>query len=141
MYSIEPDVRVSGHIKLVQDLQISLATSNIRAEYATLPSVPDGAAYYAPYPAALQVTIEVVKVIFGVVLGAVLRTLVEKWLTLPNLTITIVDQAGNGWTFRGTAAQVIKQVESVLGLKQCVNCRSLVPARNFCDICGSALHY
>lgn len=129
-----PRPRRESPLRLVQDLQPSLAASNIRAEYIPM--------YYTPLPAyapILEVTIEVLKVALGIVLGAVLKTLVERWLTIPNLVIMIRDQAGNQWTFQVTARQVKVRLDSIHGSAQCMGCHSFVPRGNFCDICGRSL--
>jgi hypothetical protein len=145
MAAPDPDVLVSGDDGLVEDLHAFFAANQIQAEtpraeghaYATFPPL----IIAGPPEIVPAIFLEVLKVAFNAVLTIVLRLVVDRWLSLGKLSVTIKDQQGYLWSFEGTPRQVQAQIESVLGLVQCPNCRSLVPLENFCDVCGLALSY
>jgi hypothetical protein len=145
MAAPHPDIFVSGDAELVEDMRVFFAANQIQAE---TPRVQGHAyAYFPPLIVAgppeivPAIFLEVLKMAFNAVLTVLLRLVVDRWLSLGKLSVTIKDQQGNLWSFEGTPRQVQSQIESVLALRQCLNCRSLVPLGNFCDICGLPLSY
>jgi hypothetical protein len=147
MAAPDPDVLVSGNPGMVEDVRSFLAADQIQTEAPTLkgrvyayigPPIIAGVPEILPVPA---IFLDLLKVASNVVLAALLKILVESWRGLAKLSVSIKDQQGNLWTFQGTPRQVRAQIESVLGKRLCINCRSLVPLGNFCDVCGGALSY
>lgn len=145
MAAPHPDVFVSGDAELVEDMRVFFAAYQIQAEtpraegyfYAYLPPL-----IIAGVPEIIPtIFLEVLKVAFSAVLAVVLRLVVDRWWSLGKLSVTIKDHQGNLLTFGETPKQIQAQIEYELGLRQCLNCRSLVPLGNFCDVCGLALSY
>ena len=124
----------------MDELRWFLATNGIRTE----PQPAEPYPYYTPYIGPLvipEIIIELVRQTYPAVLTVLLNVLVQRWLSLPRLSVSIRDQSGAVRKFEGTARQVKAQIESTLGWVQCANCQSFVPPRNFCDVCGRSLFY
>lgn len=141
MSAPDPDVLVSGHPQLVDDLCWVLATNGIQAQRP--PTEPHIPTYFPTYVPEIipDVIVELLKQTYTVILTVLLTTLVERWLSLRRLSVSIRDQSGAVWEFEGSGRQIKAQIESALGWAQCVDCRSFVPRGNFCDVCGRALSY